>query len=248
MKKHAGNKVLGALTILALGLSAQAQQQPAFTPGYLAVLQEGDGGTNRTATVPSPYPSDIFGSRQNPLFIDEFDPAGTNQLTPAYQVAIPTNGNQSLWINGNAGTEGNLTLSGDRSLLVFAGYSGDICSIQPGTAPSNLSYDRGIGTVDAFGNYAAPYIGGAWYGIATGKTNPRGAASDGSGHFWGCGNGYGSLYFDANTGYEPIQIQNITLTSCSKIINNALFDSVKGSESVSSEAAPNSSAIPTLPR
>jgi len=232
MKKHAGNKVLGALTILALGLSAQAQQQPAFTPGYLAVLQEGDGGTNRTATVPSPYPSDIFGSRQNPLFIDEFDPAGTNQLTPAYQVAIPTNGNQSLWINGNAGTEGNLTLSGDRSLLVFAGYSGDICSIQPGTAPSNLSYDRGIGTVDAFGNYAAPYIGGAWYGIATGKTNPRGAASDGSGHFWGCGNGYGSLYFDANTGYEPIQIQNITLTSCSKIINNALFDSVKGSESV----------------
>lgn len=231
IKVVARKTVLGTLLSLALGLSIEAQQT-AFAPGNLAVLQEGDGGPNRTATVPSPYPSDIFGSRQNPLFIDQFDPSRINQLTPTFQVAIPTQGPNSLWINGNAGTEGNLTLSGDRSILVFCGYSGDICSIQPGTAPSNLSYDRGIGTVDAFGTYKPAYIGGAWYGIATGKTNPRGAASDGFGHFWGCGNGYGSLYYDATTGAEPVQIQNIALTSCSKVINNTLFNSVKGSESV----------------
>src|SRR5262249_41571044 len=63
-------------------------------------------------------------------------------------------------------------------------------------------------------------------------TNPRGVATDGAGHFWGCGNGYGSLYFDANTGFDPIQFQNIALTSCAKVINDTLYATVKGSESV----------------
>src|SRR5262249_49469334 len=131
-------------------------------------------------------------------------------------------------------TEGNLTLAGDKSRLAFTGYQGDILSVTTGqqTAPSNLSYDRGIGTVDAFGNYSNPYRGGAWYGIATGKTNPRGVATDGAGQFGGCGNGYGSLYFNAGGGLDPIQFQNIALTSCSKVINTPVYASVKQSESV----------------
>jgi hypothetical protein len=138
-------------------------------------------------------------------------------------------------VNGNAGTEGYMTLSDDRSVLTFAGYAGDINSITTGgqTAPSNLSYDRGVATVDAFTNYTTVYRGTKWYGTATGKTNPRGVATDGAGNFWGCGNGYGSLYFDANTpGADPIQFQNIALTSCSRVINHTLFTSVKSSESV----------------
>ena len=213
---------------------------PVFTPGKLAVLQLGDGGTNRCLPlgaitgITNYAASDIFGSRQTRLFIDQFDPDGVNQTNPSVQIAIPTNGPTAMLVNGNAGTEGNLTLSGDKSALAFAGYQGDILSLTTGgqTAPSNLSYDRSIGTVDAFGTYSNPYRGAGWYGVATGKTNPRGVATDGQGNFWGCGNGYGSLYFSTING-GPIQFQSIALTSCSKVINNSLYASVKSSEAVS---------------
>lgn len=228
----------GALALVSLSL--QAQVATVFQPGQLAVLQLGDGLTNRCAPlgavtgITNYSASDIFGSRQTQLFIDQFNPNGVMQTNPVQQVAIPTNGPTAMLINGNAGTEGNMTLSDDRSVLTFAGYQGDILSITTGgqTAPSNLSYDRGIGTVDAFGNYSNPYRGGGWYGISTGKTNPRGVATDGQGNFWGCGNGYGSLYFNAINAPEPIQFQNIALTSCSKVINHVLYASVKASESV----------------
>jgi hypothetical protein len=240
------NKIVSLASLMFASVATIAYSQtPVFTPGKLAVLQEGTGGIGRCLPLGSggsggPLTTnysvdDIMGSRQTPLFIDQFDPMGVNQTVPSYQVAIPTNGPGAMMVNGNAGTEGGLTLSGDRSVLTFAGYQGDILSITTGsqTAPSNLSYDRGIGTVDAFGNYANPYRGGAWYGIATGKTNPRGVATDGLGHFWGCGNGYGSLYFDATVpGFQPIQFQNIALTSCSKVINGRLYASIKQSESV----------------
>lgn len=233
--------LLAALGAALTGAGAHAQT-PIFTPGYLAVLQEGDGGPGRCsplgaiAGITSYSASDITGSRQNQLFIDQFDPNGTNQTVPSVQVAIPTNGSGAMLLNGNAGTEGNLTLAGDKSVVTFAAYQGDILSITTGqqTAPSNLSYDRGIGTVDAFGNYVNVYRGGGWYGIATGKTNPRGVATDGAGNFWGCGNGYGSLYFNPGvTTAGPIQFQNIALTSCSKVVNHAVYASVKSSESVS---------------
>ena len=230
-------------TALGAGLLAGVAhaQTPVFTPGFLAVLQEGDGGPGRCVPlgaisgITSYSASDITGSRQNQLFIDQFDPNGTNQTVPSVQIAIPTNGPGAMLLNGNAGTEGNLSLAGDKSVVTFAAYQGDILSITTGqqTAPSNLSYDRGIGTVDAFGNYANPYRGGGWYGIATGKTNPRGVATDGANNFWGCGNGYGSLYYNpAITSAGPIQFQNIALTSCSKVINHQLYASVKSSESV----------------
>ncbi len=231
--------VLLTASLLALGGGEAMAANTVFAPGNLAVLQLGDGGTNRCQPlgaitgITNYAASDIFGSRQTQIFIDQFDPNAINQTNPSVQVAIPTNGPTAMLINGNAGTEGCLSLSGDKSLLAFSGYQGDILSQTTGgqTAPSNLSYDRGIGTVDAFTNYSNPYRGGGWYGVATGKTNPRGVATDGLGNFWGCGNGYGSLYFSTING-GPIQFQNIALTSCSKVINNALYATVKKSEAV----------------
>jgi len=234
-------RILFSTGLLALLASAAHALPPAvFTPGQIAVIQFGDGGTNRclplgaVTSITNYSASDIFGSRQNPIFIDQFDPNGVNQTNPSVQIAVPTNGYGALMVNGNAGTEGNMTLSDDRSVLTFAGYAGDILSITTGgqTAPSNLSYERGVATVDAFGNYTTVYRGNQWYGTATGKTNPRGVATDGAGHFWGCGNGYGSLYYDAASGSDPVQFQNIALTSCSKVINHVLYNTVKGSESV----------------
>lgn len=224
-----------------VALAVQAQNTSLiFTPGQLAVLQEGDGGIGRcvplgAVTGITHYDaSDISGSRQTQYFIDQFDPNGSNQTNPTIQVAIPTNdASGGLFVNGNAGTEGVLTLAGDKSRLAFTGYAGDILSITTGgqTAPSNLSYNRGIATLDAFTNYTRVYSGSGWYGIATGKTNPRGVATDGAGQFWGCGNGYGSLYYDANTpSTPPSQFQNIDLTSCVKVINNVVVTSVKAGD------------------
>ena len=223
-----------------LTIAAQALPPAVFTPGRVAVIRFGDGGTNRclplgaTTGITNYSASDLWGSRQSQVFICEFDPSGANPTNPSVFMPIPTNGPGAIMVNGNAGTEGNMTLSDDRSLLTFAGYAGDILSITTGgqTAPSNLSYDRGVATVDAFTNYTTVYRGSKWYGTATGKTNPRGVATDGAGNFWGCGNGYGSLYYSANTQDDPIQFQNIALTSCSKVINHVLYNTVKGSESV----------------
>ena len=235
-------KNMFAIGLAMLATCAAQAVQPVFTPGRLAVLQFGDGGTSRNlplngGSVAIPYTnyfaSDILGCRQTQYFVDQFDPTGLNQTNPEVQVAVPTNNvSGGLFVNGNAGTEGVMTLSADKSVLTFAGYSGDMLSDVTGqqTAPSNLSYDRGIATVDAFTNYIRVYSGGGWYGIATGKTNPRGVATDGAGHFWGCGNGYGSLYYDATAGGQPIQFQNINLTSFVKIIGGTLFTSVKAGD------------------
>ena len=135
------------MVFVALAVPAQ-NTNLVFTPGQLAVLQFGDGGTNRclplgaVTGITNYAASDIAGSRQTQYFIDQFDPNGINQTNPAIQVAIPTNeASGGLFVNGNAGTEGVLTLAGDRSQLAFTGYSGDLLSITTGgqTAPSNLS-------------------------------------------------------------------------------------------------------------
>ena len=223
-----------------MAFGAKAQTPAVFTPGYLAVFQEGNAGTNRclplgaVTGITNYSPEDIFGSRQNQIFIDQFDPNGLNQTNPSVRLAVPTNGYSAMLVNGNAGTEGYMTLSDDRSVLTFAAYAGDILSQTTGgqTAPSNIAYDRAVATVDAFTNLATIYRGTKWYGTATGKTNPRGVSTDGLGHFYGCGNGYGTLYYDVAAGDDPAQLQAIALTSCSRVQNHKLFNSVKGSESV----------------
>ena len=223
-----------------MSIGANAQTLAVFQPGQLAVFQEGSGGTNRcqpygaVTGITNYNADDLFGSRQNAIFIGQFDPNGINQTNPSIRVAVPTNGFSAMFVNGNAGTEGYMTLADDRSVLTFAGYAGDILSVTTGgqTAPSNLSYDRAVATVDAFTNLTTVYRGTKWYGTATGKTNPRGVGTDGAGHFWGCGNGYGSIYYDATTADDPIQFQSIALTSCSRVQNHKLFTSVKASESV----------------
>src|ERR1019366_120241 len=127
MKRHIITSAIGIL----ITLNAPAQ----FSPGKLAVLQAGDGGFARGTSAPSD-----FANKQNPVFIAQFDPnvaGGTNR--PSSQSAIPTNGTDSSWLNGNAGTEGNLTRSADRSVLVFSGYSGNILSLSPDRKSTRLN-------------------------------------------------------------------------------------------------------------
>ena len=123
-----------AAATASLGL-AQAETAR-FQPGQLAVLRAGDGQVAQHL-------------KQAPVFIDQFDPRRFN-ATPSYTVQIPTNGADSFFFNGHAATEGVLSRSADRRLLVFAGYGGVNLLAIPGT-PSLLDIQRGFCTVDAAG-------------------------------------------------------------------------------------------------
>jgi hypothetical protein len=218
--------------IITLGMAAAvvigSQAQIAFTPGRLAVLRTGDGrpdtgGTNEASD---------WNYKQNLDFIDEFNPNVAGPTAPTYTMAFPTNGANSLWNNGNAGSEADsMGRSADRSILTYSAYTGNIGSI-PGT-PSALPYHRIISVIDAFGNNQAAYIGDNWYGIATGKTNPRGVVSDGTNNFWGSGNNGGTLYYNPGVDDgQPVEVQDFTPTRAVKIINNTVYTTITGKDSV----------------
>jgi hypothetical protein len=217
-----------------LALDAQAQNTNlAFTPGKLAVYRGGDG----ILTIKT--------DRCHPAFIDEYDPALTNQANPILSVELPTNGANALWFNAHAGSEGQgLTRSADRQYLTMTGYSGVIGSISgltgtPSSATNSAgqSYPRGFGVIDAFTNYNLIYASDEWYGIQPGITqnNPRGIATDGSNDFWGCGTiagtqtggafvETGTLYYGNNGIGGPFQVQNLVNSAYSmKIISGVLY-------------------------
>src|SRR6202012_5983749 len=96
-------------------------------------------------------------NKQNPIFLDEFDPNITNQTLPIVSVELPTNnGTASLWFNATAGSEGQgITRSADRRVLAITGYTSPINELF-GT-PSSTNFNRGFGTVDAFTNLTVIY-------------------------------------------------------------------------------------------
>jgi hypothetical protein len=214
---------------LALVLSITAHGQNtnlAFTPGKLAVYRGGDGIITITT------------GRQHPAFIDEYDPAITNQANPILSVELPTNGPNAMWFNAHAGSEGQgMTRSADRQYLAVTGYNGDLNSI-PGTPSSatnssGQSYPRGFGIIDAYTNFDVVYASSEWFGLLPGITqdNPRGIATDGSNDFWGCGTiagtqtgGFaetGTLFSD---GGAPFAVQSVVNSGYSmKIINGVLY-------------------------
>jgi hypothetical protein len=209
--------VLLTLALAACGnVPAQAGQ---FEPGKLAVLRVGDGGSGPGG------PSD-FESRQNPVFVDQYDCQALHQDHPTFSVALPTNGPDAIWINGNASTEGGMERSADHRIITVPGYCGDILS-RPGT-PARLAYDRGICVVDAAGSARLACKGSKWYGLSGDKTNPRDAVSDGANNFWGAGSAMGTLF--CNGGAGVLRFKSVSSTRAIKIINNNLYASIMASD------------------
>ncbi len=218
----------GLAALLAFDAHAQ-NTNVAFIAGKLAVFRGGDGVYT------------IATDRQHPSFIDEYDPAIPNQVSPIMTVALPTNGANAMWFNAHAGSEGQgLTRSADRQSLAVTGYYGDLNSI-PGTPSSATNdsgqgYDRGFGIVDAFTNFNVVYHSQFWFGLLPGITqnNPRGIATDGANsNFWGCGTvagtptgGFdetGTLYWSPGDA-DPYIVQNYVDSAYSmKIINGVLY-------------------------
>ncbi len=215
---RSGTGFLAAIALAGTFPGQVAGQSAGFQPGQLVVLRVGDGGSEGGA-------SDLR-SRQTPVFIDQFDPSAASQSRPSFSVALPCKGTNALWMNGNAGTEGGLARSADHCLLTLTGYCGDILS-SPGT-PSRLPYERGICVVEPSGATRLAYRGNKWYGLYGDKTNPRGVVSDGTNNFWGCGNEFGTLFFNAGPGI--VRLRGVPSTRQIKFINHSLYASITGSD------------------
>src|SRR5580765_5453988 len=93
--------LVGPVFLLVLNGHAQS-----FTPGNLAVLRIGDGTQALT-------------NSGNTIFVDQYTPSGGL----VGSTAVPDTGGGTLLLSGVSGSEGGLTRSMDRSLLVFAGYN-----------------------------------------------------------------------------------------------------------------------------
>ena len=219
----------GMAALLAFDAHAQ-NTNLAFTPGKLAVLRAGDG----IITIKT--------GRQHPAFIDEYDPAIANQANPLLSLELPTNGDNALFVNAHAGSEGQaMTRSADRRYLAVAGYCGALNSITgtPSSATNAANpegYPRGFGIVDAFTNFNVTYASADWFGMEPGITqnNPRGIATDGSNDFWGCGTiagtqtgGFtetGTLFWNGAVSPTPELVQNqVDSGYFMRIINNVLY-------------------------
>jgi hypothetical protein len=213
---------IAALLFSTLAAARATNTTLTFQPGHLAVLRAGDGFT------------DLAG-KQAPIFVDQYDTNGANNGTgPSVTVAIPTNGTPSwpsttcpLFFNGQAATEGNMTRSADRTVITWSGYAAPVNNF--GGTPSGLGIDRGICTIDAFTNYNVPYEGQNWFGgLTSGKTNPRGIATDGTNNFWGSGGTFGVKYFDGSD--DPYQIEPLASTRDIRILNGKLYTSINAGD------------------
>ena len=213
MKRIMNINVLPVVAIALLSQVADAQDSK-FLPGHLAVLRAGDGVLD-------------LHLKQSPVFVDQFDPNSFNPA-PSFTVKIPTNGPNTLFFNSHAATEGVLTRSADRRLLVFAGYGGVNLLEKPGT-PSLLDIQRGICTVDVAGTihtflYQPDDVDE--------KMNPRGAATDGTNNFWNCGNPGATFYYNPTTGKTPLEFDSVPNTRAMKIISNILYATLNGPDAI----------------
>lgn len=208
--------ILGSAAWLALPAAAQVTQ---FQPGHLAVLRAGDGTMD-------------LHLRQTPMFIDQFDPNASN-AAPSFTVHIPTNGPNEIFINGHAATEGSLTRSANHAVLAFEGYGG-VGLLQTGGTPSTLEIPRGGCTIDVNGKVMA-----FLFGTPTGaKANPRGLATDGTNHFWGCGNAVGAMYYNAADRKPPERFSTMPNSRCVKIIGNAVYMTMNAADAYASGEKP----------
>jgi hypothetical protein len=212
MKSFLKKNILSAVVVVALLFGAANAQNSQFLPGHLAVLRAGDGVVN-------------LHLKQAPVFVDQFDPNGFNPA-PSFTVRIPTNGPNTLFFNSHAATEGVLTRSADRRMLAFAGYGGVNLLAHPGT-PSLLEIQRGICTVDVAGTIQTFLY---YQDNVAEKMNPRGAVTDGTNNFWGCGNAGGTFYYNPNVGKKKLNFEFVPNTRAMKIINNVLYTTLNGAD------------------
>jgi len=179
-------KLLVSLATSILAISATCADW--WQDGNLVVLRVGDG-------------VGALASTGNPIFLDQFTTAGS----PIGTLSIPNSDGTALLQSGSASSEG--FLSSYSKTLIFMGYNtpGTGASL-PGTSGSTVP--RAIGQVDINGSYTIAYSSTT----AFSGGNPRSAATDGAGNYWGVGTASttanrGVYYYGSGT---PAPIHNGT--------------------------------------
>ena len=212
-------KTLSVILLAALTTLSTNAQSTKFLPKHLAVLRAGDGVLD-------------LHLKQSPIFLDQFELEGGDQ-TPSLSVAIPTNGPNTLFFNGHAATEGDLSRSADRKLLGFAGYSGANL-LQFKGAPSLLDIKRAfLQFVDAGRDVCIPPLTAS---MKVEKMNPRGVATDGTNNFWGCGNAFGTVYYSPGASSQLVELKAMPSSRSIKIIGGVLYATMNGADSTAADS------------
>jgi hypothetical protein len=188
-------------TAMGLMLLFPGKSYSQFTAGNLCIMQVGDGVTTLTNTG-------------NPMIIREFDTNGN----PTYSVGVPTTGTNALIVSGAATSEGILSLSADKKILVFGGYLAPVTNTAPLAASASSVINRAI----AYVNYSGTYSLAATSNTFFSSNNIRAAASDGSNNFWGSGANDGSDYFGNTSPAVNLQASKLNQRAVA-IFNNQLF-------------------------
>ena len=185
------------LTGLLLTASVLATANAQFSAGNLAVLRVGDG-------------TQTLANTGNSVFIDQFTTSGG---MPSYTVAIPSSGASALVVSGSSSAEGALARSADGNYLTFGGYNliagPPYASSLANSASSAVA--RGVGRVDAAGNYVlGPTTGTMFGGTSSGL---RGVVTDGANNYWGVGaasaaSTRGTYYFGTASTAATVQSGN----------------------------------------
>lgn len=194
---------------LALGsafLVASVGHPQSFSPGNLAILRVGNG-------------TETLVSSGNSLFIDQYTTNGSFLST----VSVPDSGTGALLLSGASSSEGGLTRSMDRSMLVIAGYDTNRGSVSGSLSSQSAALvPRAVSTIDAFATY---HLAGASTSLYS-SNNIRCAASDGTNNFWTAGNPGGTYFF--NPPQAPVEVQTSGAnTRQVKIIDGALYFSTQ---------------------
>ncbi len=127
-----GKKVTlaASLAIVTVGSFASAA---AITAGNLVVARVGDGSAAISTTATA-------------LFLDEYTLTGSL----VQSIAVPSTGPSALTLVGNSTTEGLMSISQDKTSLVFAGYRKDAGGTQPSSDAGSVT-NRVIGRVNIAG-------------------------------------------------------------------------------------------------
>jgi hypothetical protein len=172
-----------ATAAVVLAMFPQVALSGTLTPGNLVVERLGDG-------------KQALATSGNTIFVDEFTPSGT----AVQSIKIDDSGPSALIDDGTANTVGGMTLAANGQMLCFPGYN----TVRPFSsslsASASASVPRAVGTVNANGLYQLAVITTNHYS----GVNIRGAATDGNGNFWTCGQsssgvGGGICYLGTNS-------------------------------------------------
>lgn len=203
-------KTLAFICLLCLFILCNLKSSAQFTAGNVVVLQAGDGSATLANTG-------------NQIVLKEFTPLGA----PAFSVAISSTLNP-LIISGSATSEGALTLSSNGKYLVFGGYATNWPYGSSVSAATSSSLNRGVGIVNALGNYTRVATNASFYSTS----NIRAAASDGLDNYWSAGGTSGTGYFGTASPSVLVQNANTNTRFVSPFSGDLYFSTGSGTQGV----------------